>query len=168
MKYLTMTLVGILVVSSASAEIKRTGNGKPDLSGFYDSGTLTPVDRPKEFGDKQFMSAEEAAAIVERTKSGLAAANRESDPDRDAPVQGGDGNNNSGAGGVGGAGGTIMYSGGGSPEPRSPLPSVVERGQINRGPADRDAALRDACDAVGGTGIAGRWVAGLLRSGVGW
>ncbi|MDG2278865.1 MAG: hypothetical protein P8L31_12960 [Pseudomonadales bacterium] len=102
MKYLTMALVGILVVSSASAEIKRTGSGKPDLSGFYDSGTLTPVDRPKEFGDKQFMSAEEAAAIVERTKSGLAAANRESDPDREAPVQGGDGNNNSGAGGVGG------------------------------------------------------------------
>ena len=86
----------------AHADIPRTSSGAPDLSGFYDSGTLTPVDRPKGFGDRQFMSVEEAQAIVERTSQGLAAANQQSDPDREAPVKGGDGVNQSGAGGVGG------------------------------------------------------------------
>lgn len=66
--------------------------GKPDLSGFYDSGTLTPLNRPEYFGDKQFMTQEEAAEIVERQQAGLAGANQASDPNRGAPVAGGDGN----------------------------------------------------------------------------
>lgn len=98
-------LICILCVftwSAVHADIKRTESGHPDLSGFYDSGTLTPVDRPKEFGDKQFMSAEEAERIVKQTKAGLEAANQESAADREAPKAGGDGNNAAGAGNVGG------------------------------------------------------------------
>ena len=91
-----------MLATTGYAEIKRTSSGHPDLSGFYDSGTLTPVDRPKEFGDKQFMTAEEAEKIVAQTKAGLAAANQESAADREAPKLGGDGNNSSGAGNVGG------------------------------------------------------------------
>jgi len=92
-------LIGTLQVQ---AEIKRTPSGKPDLSGVYDTGTLTPLNRPKEFGDKQFMTKDEADAIVKRTLAVFDFANRESDPDRGAPVKGGDGNNTAGAGGVGG------------------------------------------------------------------
>ena len=101
MRILTLALLTVLA-HPAFAEIKRTSSGHPDLSGFYDSGTLTPVDRPKQFGDKQFMSAEEAEKIVADTKAGLAIANQDSQADREAPKLGGDGNNASGAGNVGG------------------------------------------------------------------
>lgn len=93
---LTMSL------NEAQADIERTPSGKPNLAGFYDSGTLTPVDRPLAFGDKQFMTQDEAEGIVKQNKEGLARANQDSDPDREAPQEGGDGVNASGAGGVGG------------------------------------------------------------------
>ena len=84
------------------AEIKRTHTGKPDLSGTYDTGTLTPLNRPKEFGDKQFMTTEEAEKIQQQMAARYDIFNRESSADRKAPVKGGDGNNTAGAGGVGG------------------------------------------------------------------
>ena len=94
--------LGLMLSGISFAEIKRTDGGHPDLSGFYDSGTLTPVDRPQRFGDKQFMTQVEAEGIVNQTSTSLDAANQQSDPNREAPVIGGDGNNGSGAGGVGG------------------------------------------------------------------
>lgn len=94
--------LGLVLTALANADVKRTHNGKPDLSGVYDTGTLTPLNRPKEFGDQQFMSKEEAAVVVARTKALFDFANKESDPDRGAPQKGGDGNNTAGAGGVGG------------------------------------------------------------------
>ncbi|MEQ8691310.1 MAG: hypothetical protein RIC89_10800 [Pseudomonadales bacterium] len=97
-----MSRLILTVAVTLSALLAANSHGKVDLSGFYDSGTLTPLDRPKEFGDKQFMTPAEAEAIVKRTEAGLAAANQQSDPNREAPVAGGDGNNNAGAGGVGG------------------------------------------------------------------
>lgn len=81
---------------------KRTAAGKPDLSGFYDSGTITPLSRPEAFGDKQFMTREEAERMMAQAAAGRAAANRDSDPERGAPVKGGDGRHAYGAGGVGG------------------------------------------------------------------
>lgn len=93
----------MLVAPLAPADtLPRTASGHPDLSGFYDSGTLTPLNRPREFGDKQFMTKEEAASIMARAATSLAAANAPSDPERGAPVVGGDGNQALGAGGVGG------------------------------------------------------------------
>ena len=62
-------VLSMSVVLCANAEIKPTPGGKPDLSGFYDSGTLTPLNRPERFGEKQFMTREEAEAIVDRTFS---------------------------------------------------------------------------------------------------
>ena len=101
-RFLATVLVAT-VATAAAADIKRTSSGKPDLSGNYDSGSLTPVQRPSHFGDKQFMTPEEAEAIVRESSDALAFANnRSSDPDRGAPVKGGDGNNAFGAGNVGG------------------------------------------------------------------
>lgn len=97
-----MSRLILTIIVTVVALLAGNSYGKVDLSGFYDSGTLTPLDRPQEFGDKQFMTPAEAEAIVKRTEAGLAAANQQSDPNREAPVQGGDGNNNAGAGGVGG------------------------------------------------------------------
>ncbi|MCB1685331.1 MAG: hypothetical protein KDI31_12620, partial [Pseudomonadales bacterium] len=81
---------------------KRTASGKPDFSGVYDGGSLTPLNRPKEFGDRAFMTKAEADGIAGTLAGRLAAAGAQSDPDRGAPVAGGDGNNAAGAGGVGG------------------------------------------------------------------
>ena len=49
-------------------EPPRTPWGDPDLQGLWDTRTYTPVERPPEFGDREFMTAEEAA---ERERLGL-------------------------------------------------------------------------------------------------
>jgi hypothetical protein len=92
--------------SVATAEIKRTPGGNPDLSGSFDSGTLTPLNRPERFADKQFMTKEEADTRVRNTLANRERANEASDPERGAPSEGGDGS----GGGRGGAGGTGGYN----------------------------------------------------------
>ena len=37
--------------------------GDPDLQGTWDFGTITPLERPQELGDKAFLSAEEVAGL---------------------------------------------------------------------------------------------------------
>jgi hypothetical protein len=39
----------------------RTPDGHPDLQGFWTNGTVTPLERPKELGAKEFYTPEEAA-----------------------------------------------------------------------------------------------------------
>ena len=46
------------------ADIPRTPDGRPDLSGTYDTATLTPLQRPRRFGDRATLTAEEAAAVA--------------------------------------------------------------------------------------------------------
>ena len=93
---LALTTALVVMVAGAVADIPRTPGGKPDLTGFYDSGTLTPLNRPEYFDDKQFMTQEEAAEIVEREKARLSRLDKLSDPNRGAPEAGGTGNNGGG------------------------------------------------------------------------
>lgn len=44
-----------------SGEIPRLGNGLPDLQGTWDFRTITPLQRPSEFGEVDVLSEEEAA-----------------------------------------------------------------------------------------------------------
>lgn len=83
-------------------DIPRTKAGKPDFTGVYDTGTLTPLNRPKAFGNKKFMTPEEAEQVTKTVLGRFDFANQDSSPDRGAPQKGGDGNNTAGAGGVGG------------------------------------------------------------------
>ena len=101
MKYFLVVL-SLVTTLAVTADVKRTANGKPDLSGVYNTGTLTPLNRPKEFGDKQFMTRAEADVVVARTQAIFDFSNKESDPNRGAPKKGGDGIQTAGAGGVGG------------------------------------------------------------------
>ena len=89
-------------------EMPRTASGRPDLSGTYDTATLTPLERPVEFGDRLALTEEEAAAIAEGEPVALAAVfgippdrNIESAPPTEAPPLGGDGSTGA-AGAVGG------------------------------------------------------------------
>jgi hypothetical protein len=44
----------------------RTIDGHPDLQGYWTNDTVTPLERPAEFGDKQFVTAAEAAAYAKK------------------------------------------------------------------------------------------------------
>ena len=44
----------------------RTPDGQPDISGIWTNDTLTPLERPRDLGDKAFYTAEEAAAVERR------------------------------------------------------------------------------------------------------
>ena len=97
------------VAQQGDTDIPRTAAGRPDLSGTYDVATLTPLQRPSEFGDKLNLTEEEAAAIEAGETAALASifnydpsVNTErSDPNRGAPPVGGDGSTGA-AGNVGG------------------------------------------------------------------
>ena len=78
------------------------GDGRPDLSGTYDTATITPLQRPEKYGDKLVLTAQEASALDAAEAARRAEANADSDPNREAPPEGGDGNERLGAGSVGG------------------------------------------------------------------
>ena len=51
----------------------RTPDGHPDLQGIWSNATITPFERPRELGGKEFFTEEEAA---EYEKKVVEAANR--------------------------------------------------------------------------------------------
>ena len=85
---------------TSTSSIPRTPDGKPDLQGFWDAATLTPLERPRQGQGKTLTPAEATAierAAAERRDRGV----RPSDPNRKAPP----------AGGVDSAGGVGGYNG---------------------------------------------------------
>lgn len=83
----------------------RTASGRIDLSGTYDAGTVTPLERPSQFGDNLYLTPDEAKALEEEQQRFWAeaeAAKNTEGGERGAPQKGGDGDNRFGGGGVGG------------------------------------------------------------------
>src|SRR5258705_4808936 len=62
--------------------LPRTADGQPDLQGIWDYGTITPLERPRSLGDKEFFTDEEAANFEK-------AENRRQNRDLIDPKQGG-------------------------------------------------------------------------------
>ncbi len=66
--------VGTSIVVDAQAPPRwvtpRTADGQPDLQGTYDVATITPVDRPLQYGTRQRLTPEEAA-VLERAEADL-------------------------------------------------------------------------------------------------
>ena len=58
--------IALLAGSSAHAQTARTPWGHPDLQGRWSNGTLTPLQRPAELGDKSHFNEDEARAYVQR------------------------------------------------------------------------------------------------------
>ncbi|MEE2792148.1 MAG: hypothetical protein VX453_10990 [Acidobacteriota bacterium] len=60
-------VAAVTVVSGLSAEAQgngpRTSWGKPDLQGVWDFRTITRMERPEEYGDREVLTPEEAAAL---------------------------------------------------------------------------------------------------------
>ena len=82
----------------ADTSVPRTPDGKPDLQGFWDAATLTPLERPPEARGHASLTAEQAAAIERAAAQRRERGVRPSDPNRSAPPVGGV----DAAGGVGG------------------------------------------------------------------
>ena len=94
-------MLSVLPAMMASGEITRTASGHPDLSGTYNAATLTPLVRPSAFGDNQYLTMEEADEIAATERTLLEGRSLDSDPNREAPPDGGDGSRGA-AGNVGG------------------------------------------------------------------
>ena len=110
-----IALIGFLATSiiGHAQNIPRTAAGKPDLSGTYDIATLTPLERPEHFGNKAYLTEEEAAAVERQEFDRHLDRNAASNPNREAPPDGGDGS----AGASGNVGGynTFWIDRGSSP-----------------------------------------------------
>ncbi len=64
---LSVLLVAAAAADSTPAKTPRMPDGRPDLSGNWSYATLTTLERPKEFGNKAFLTAAEAAAFEKQT-----------------------------------------------------------------------------------------------------
>lgn len=65
---LTCALISALLASPnvAGQALPRTPDGNPDLQGTWTNATVTPLQRPKELGAKQFFTPQEAAAFAKQ------------------------------------------------------------------------------------------------------
>ena len=51
------------LAAAAQGDVPQTAWGHPDLQGVWDFRTITPMERPEDLADKEFLTAEEAAEI---------------------------------------------------------------------------------------------------------
>ncbi len=68
-----------IAATSAWAEPAKTAWGDPIIDGLWDYRTLTPLERPAEFGDKAVLTPAEATAFREKIAAGLKGDGRGSD-----------------------------------------------------------------------------------------
>ncbi len=60
---LFITLAAATPLALAQGKFPRLADGMPNLQGTWDFRTITPLQRPLEFGDREVLTAEEAAAF---------------------------------------------------------------------------------------------------------
>ncbi len=66
--------LGLLAVTAVHAqdggdyEIPRTIDGQPDLQGVWANNTMTPVERPETFGEREYLTDEEMAFLRQRMR----------------------------------------------------------------------------------------------------
>jgi len=68
--------VGVIGIAHAAP-----GPTQPDLSGVWNYATMTPMERPQQFGDRETLTADEAAAYENQTNTRQANTNNTAGPD---------------------------------------------------------------------------------------
>ncbi len=78
-RFIAFAAAGALALPTfAVAQDHRTAHGHPDISGVWDFRTVTPLERPEEFADQEFLTAEEVAEYAaERVRANNADLDRE-------------------------------------------------------------------------------------------
>jgi hypothetical protein len=66
MKFLSIVLVAAAAQVAASQRVSRTA--APDLEGVWNFATLTPLERPAQLGDREFLTDAEAASFIRDTR----------------------------------------------------------------------------------------------------
>ncbi len=103
-------LLVALILAAHGLAAKEVKLDRPDLSGVYDVATLTPLQRPKEFGDNLELTPAQAEKILALAEQRIQEREKNRGPVTDAPPAGGappigagdEFRENSGAGNVGG------------------------------------------------------------------
>jgi hypothetical protein len=75
---------------TAAATNARTADGHPDLQGVYEIATITPLERPTQFGNRANLTREEAAAMETYEQQRQVKNDAPLAADRGAPPVGGD------------------------------------------------------------------------------
>ena len=68
---------------SDTGTVPRTAWGQPDLQGIWDFRTITPLQRPSNLADKEFLTAEEAAEFEQQQAEQRNADRRDGGAQRD-------------------------------------------------------------------------------------
>lgn len=86
---LSVSSLSLAQEDSATWQAKRTEFGHPDLQGYWNNSSRSPLQRPESLGNKKIYTAEEARQV----ELGAQLEDQEKaapiDPDRDAPEEGG-------------------------------------------------------------------------------
>jgi hypothetical protein len=85
---LALTAVAPMAFAN-DGDFPRTADGKPDFTGRYDISSLTPFQRSEEFGERLFLTEEEANAMASRAAISRENGAKSSNPEREAPKVGG-------------------------------------------------------------------------------
>ena len=73
-----IAVIALSAIPAAAQTAPRTAWGQPDLGGIWDFRTITPLERPEELGDQEFLTQEEAANLErEVVDRNIELANRE-------------------------------------------------------------------------------------------
>ena len=64
-------------VTGRGSSVPRTPDGQPDLQGFWTNDNVTPLERPAEFGNKEQLTPEEAAAYAKKRRDQFLAQPRD-------------------------------------------------------------------------------------------
>ena len=75
--------------ATAGYVMPRTPDGHPDLQGTYDIATITPIERPAQYGGRLLLTDEEAAVLERGETARVARGALPSRGDREAPRVGG-------------------------------------------------------------------------------
>ena len=66
---IALGLLAPIGADAQSSSVPRLPDGRPDLQGVWDFSSVTPLQRPEELADKEFLTEEDAAALEARAAS---------------------------------------------------------------------------------------------------